>query len=95
MAFVPGSHGRGKLMVLADAPPTALRVGDEVLENPPVNKLIVLGGLSIKISRGPVLIQTDSVATRLGLPQDDAVYDDAQIQMLQMLGYMGDDEHDH
>jgi arylsulfatase A-like enzyme len=92
VGFLPGSHGRGKLVVLSSSPPTALRVGTEVLENPPLNKLLVLGGVSVRIEPGPVLIQTDSVAARLGLPDTDGGFDDEQIRMLQELGYMGDDE---
>ena len=92
VAFLPGSHGRGKFVVLSASAPTALRVGNEVLENPPVNKLLVLGGVSLRIEPGPVLIQTDSVAQRLGLPNTDGGFDDEQLRMLQELGYMGDDE---
>ncbi len=89
LAFAPGDRGEGKLMVLASGPPLSLQLGSaEPLENPSLERLLKAGGVSIRIEAGPVLLPTDSVAKRLGLPNEDLQHDQDQLDALRALGYI-------
>ena len=88
VAFLPGEHGVGKLLVLAPNPPVSFQVGtEEPLMEPQINRMHRVKGVTIRLQPGPVLIQTDSVAQRMGLPNDEG-HDEDQIEALRQLGYV-------
>ena len=89
VAFAPGDRGEGKLLVLASGPPVSVQLGSaEALEAPSLNRMLKAGGVAIRIEAGPVLLPTDSVAKRLGLPNPDLQHNADQLDALRALGYI-------
>ena len=91
VAFLPGEHGVGKLLILAPNPPISMQVGsEEPLLDPEPGRMLRIKGVTLRLEAGPVLIQTDSVAQRLGLPSDRE-QDQDQLEALRALGYIEDE----